>query len=447
MAEYGPIVIKGGIPTLLGSDPAHANLTARATLTTTGLAAGDVVQVLTNLTATKAVNTSTSPIVGVYDGESGSIVRRGVVVATFVDTPTAGATAYLSSTAGQLTITKPTKDNLHEVGVVIDASTRKILLQQKPVVALPPSPPLSLWITGYGDKTRQYLSPAWTYQGEVSSETWGRAILWDGNYIWTANNDNPCKIRKYDPITRAIIGTYYSFGNLAGFTAPHCGMAFDGTNYWVACNNSTIQKFSVDGANLGTVGGLGLTQWVVYDGAGSLWVPNKWGSTIKKVDVNSNTVTGTVTLAVGGGGIGCNPVVCGAYAYIASYHSPSPWPGYVARWPIASVGAITPDWEVAMGCNYPTYVSGTDGTYLWTCVNGSSWINRNRLSDGGGGVAYNLSGGQNVGICYDSGFLWVSQDAYSNVKKVNPADGSYVNCGTVYTAVDICTTFRPLPYP
>jgi len=137
MSQYDSLVIKSGIPTVIGTDTLRADRGAPAGLTTTGLASGDACQISGALTLQKAVNTSTSPIIGIYDGVSGSVVREGVVVATFSDScPAAGSAVYLSSTAGQLTGTKPTTDYLHEVGVVIDASTCKVLLQPKPVIML-----------------------------------------------------------------------------------------------------------------------------------------------------------------------------------------------------------------------------------------------------------------------------------------------------------------------
>jgi hypothetical protein len=141
MAQYDPIAIKSGIPTVIGTDTLRDDRIAVAGLdtTTNSLAAGDVCQVdSTALRMRKAVNTSISPIVGVYDGISGSVVRKGIVVATFKSGVTLadGDAVYLSSTAGQLTNVKPTTDTLHEVGVVIDATNKKILLQQKSAVTL-----------------------------------------------------------------------------------------------------------------------------------------------------------------------------------------------------------------------------------------------------------------------------------------------------------------------
>lgn len=148
MAQFDPIAIKSGILTVLGTDSLRADRLAAAGLTITGPVSGDACQVSGALTLGKAVNTSTSPIVGIYDGESNSVVRKGVVVATMKAGVTLanGDTVWLSSTAGALTNVKPTADMLHEVGVVVHAGDKKVLLQQKPVIALPAGPPISTFV-------------------------------------------------------------------------------------------------------------------------------------------------------------------------------------------------------------------------------------------------------------------------------------------------------------
>lgn len=192
MAQYDGLVVKSGIPTSLGVDTLRADRVALAGLTTSGLAAGDAVQISGALTLAKAVNTSVSPIVGIFDGETGSVVRNGAVVATFSGScPAAGSAVYLSATAGQLTGTKPTRETLHEVGVVFDAATSKILLQQKPVITLPPtvqfigssgarySSPFNVPTAGLGIQIGDFgvltFASAWTFDDVVTTNmgwTW-----------------------------------------------------------------------------------------------------------------------------------------------------------------------------------------------------------------------------------------------------------------------------------
>jgi hypothetical protein len=141
MAQYESFGIKAGILTAFGTDTLRADLTTLGGMTTTTLVSGDACQVSGAMTVVPAVNTSAGQIVGIYDGVSGSVVRRGVVTASFVAglTLVAGDAVYLAAVAGRLTNVKPTTGMLHEVGVVVSAAARTIMLQQKPVMVLPAS--------------------------------------------------------------------------------------------------------------------------------------------------------------------------------------------------------------------------------------------------------------------------------------------------------------------
>lgn len=163
MAQYDPIALKTAVPTVLGGDALRADREANAGLTTAGLAAGDAVQVSGALALQKADATLAYPVVGVYDGVSGSVVRSGAVAATFVGglTLANGDPVYVSSTPGALTNVKPTGDVLHEVGVVVNAAASTILLQPKPLVVLP---------TIYGDTPLPQLTYASATLVNVAAE-------------------------------------------------------------------------------------------------------------------------------------------------------------------------------------------------------------------------------------------------------------------------------------
>jgi len=275
MGQYDGLVIKSGIPTIIGVDTLRADRGAPAGLTTTGLASGDACQVSGALTLQKAVNTSTSPVIGIYDGVTGSVVREGVVVATFKSGPTtAGEAVYLSSTAGQLTNVKPTKDMIHEVGVVVDVPSKKVLLQQKPVIALPASPPASIYQSGFSRtvlKTKLsdgtptwYTIPASGSGGNDYSPGW-----FDGTYIWFAYGDfsTGSKVCKINCETGAITEYSTSLG------LPT--ISFDGTYIWVAneLNAGEIQKWDLNGNVLDSWGSghPGMTA-IFSDRTGYLWV-------------------------------------------------------------------------------------------------------------------------------------------------------------------------------
>jgi len=148
MAQYDPLVLKAGIPTVLGSETLRADLSALAGLTTAGLNAGDACRVSGAMTLAQAIDTNASGVVGVYDGVSGSMVREGSVVAGFISglTVAAGEVAYVSGTAGKLTNVKPSATGRYqtEVGVIFDTTgyvnpdyTCVVMLQPQTPVYLP----------------------------------------------------------------------------------------------------------------------------------------------------------------------------------------------------------------------------------------------------------------------------------------------------------------------
>ena len=136
MAQYDPIVIKGGFLTVLGTDTLRDDLTAKALLTTTALATGDVCQMNGDAVLAKALNTNADPCVGVYNGETSSIVQEGAVAVTLAAGVVLanGDAVYLAAQPGRVTNVKPTTDMLHELGVVLDAASATIFWQPRPVV-------------------------------------------------------------------------------------------------------------------------------------------------------------------------------------------------------------------------------------------------------------------------------------------------------------------------
>ena len=244
MTQYDPTVLKAGVPTVLGAGTLRANNVGGGGLTTAGLAAGDACQVTSDLTLSKAVTASVSPIIGIYDAIVGSVVRSGAVAAEFVSglTLVAGDVVYLSDEAGKLTNVKPTADALHEVGVVVDAASSKILLQQKPVIDLGPPPYTTalLWNSGMGglvpdarqgplfsldsDRNRIVMfngysgsttldevgSTHWTWEFDLGTNSWSRYELTPTfPFIW--GSQSPASRRMvYDPVRGVHVGYSWS---------------------------------------------------------------------------------------------------------------------------------------------------------------------------------------------------------------------------------------------
>jgi hypothetical protein len=456
MGQYDNLVIKSGIPTIIGTDTLRADRGAHAGLTTTGLASGDVVQVSGALTLQKAVNTSTSPIIGIYDGVSGSVVKEGVVVATFSGScPAAGSAVYLSSTAGQLTGTKPTMDMLHEIGMVVDATSSRILLQQKPVIALPPTPPVYIfvgsqqrWIAKFSAADGSYLGKydcTGTDGGSVIND-----VLYDGAYVWGGQGLNSVGyIGKIDPVTGAQIGTPFS-----NFDPISYGMTFDGVNYWWGgYSTQAVTKFDVDGNVLGTVSFPGTYPWIVrYDGVASVWVTG-WGhDSVTKVRVADNAKIASYSFPSGYWSPENESIVSDkTYVYLTlSRENSYDWMIYRIKISDGTTTQFPQD-------NYYHYPRGVvfDGANLWVKCSSNQTGTRLikiRASDGVQLGTYDLSGcDANGGLCCDGDNIWVVRYPSSSIRKIRCSDGEYLgdygDVSQIPSPSGICSTGGVLPWP
>jgi hypothetical protein len=429
--QYDALVIKSGIPTIIGTDTLRADRVSDKESGWSGTPdSGNAVQVSGALTLAKAVNTSTSPIVGVYDGISGSVVREGVVVASFAAGPTTnGETVYLSDSDGKLTNVKPTKDMLHEVGVVVDVASKKILLQQKPVIALPASPPLSIWIAN-SVAPEQRRPSDFVSLGFCDYDGRSQSVMWDGNYLWSSSTDDPQHINKYDPFTRARVAGEFLIGHPSGVQGFR--FCFDGTNYWIVdylhFTQSNVKKFDVNGNVLATVGtGYSDLSDVIYDGVGNVWVSGRSKWDIVKISIASNTVVGHYgfsTIIVRG-----YPCSDGVHIYVPVAGPSSPWPLYLAKIRLSDVALIgNYDCHLQMWAGIDG-ASCFDGTYVWV-VGGDTtngYLAKMRASDGAWIANYGpYLQGPNV-VSYDGTNLWVSSCANNHVWKIRPSDGVTLN--------------------
>lgn len=461
MAQYDPTAVKAGVPTALGADALRADLTALGGATTAGLAAGDAVQVSTALTFVKAVNTATAAVVGVYDGVTGSVVRDGAVGASYAGSaPAAGDTLYLSSTAGKLTATKPTKDMLHEVGVALAAGSGgvvKTLLTHKPVVALPPSPVLSNFLGGSSpdatDTIRQISSPAGTNLGSLRiGGGVASAFCYDGNAMWVTNATTT--VYKFDPVSYAVLGGPYTVGDLSGRNpCPHT-MAFDGTRYWkIGANGSRVWRFEADGSGAVSVGGTWSTYGMVYDGRGYLWVLDRgFGNrNVYKINCATAAVAATYTPPPGigtAGTCGAYGTVLGGYFYFIcgnkGFPYYLPWDLYLCRIDVVTGAVTASNW---LGYRRFGGSCVTDGTHVYYGDDGST-LYKNDVSAwptvtqvwGVGGSSVNLDNME-----YDGQYIWSAYSSSTNFWRISTADGSRVNKGYNYWSASFASTCGALP--
>jgi len=403
--QYDPIAIKSGILTVLGTDSLRADRLAAAGLTITGPASGDACQVSGALTLGKAVNTSTSPIVGIFDGETNSVVRKGVVVATMKAGVTLanGDTVWLSSTAGALTNVKPTMDMLHEVGVVVDAASAKILLQQKPVLALPVTPPVYLFTAGSGRTLhkRRVIDAVYIDQVTLPSQGFGESLVWptyDGTSIWLSSTSDPGFLWKINATTLAYSGPYY--GNFR-----YGGCTFDGTYIWTASsfvNNHNVYKVNIADGTVAATYSYGGDHYVggilCYDGVGSVWMQSTYSYTLYKMRISDGVITASVGLGVELTGM------CSTKTHL--------WGGYdggvkkILLSTAAVVGTYTNGWTWG---GTPAY----DGTRIYQAV-GVDYMRVWNEADGSfvADVEAGSATSGNVSVVFDGTWLWM-QHAFS----------------------------------
>jgi hypothetical protein len=115
-----------------------------------------------------------------------------------------------------------------------------------------------------------------------------QGIAYDGTHIWTANSGS---VSLLTPTT--ILP--FTVTTVAGPAGQLTGLAFDGSNMWVAAQaGGTLSKMDSAGAVLQTVTvGLG-PRFPIFDGT-NIWVPNFNSSTISVVRASSGAVLATLT--------------------------------------------------------------------------------------------------------------------------------------------------------
>lgn len=432
MGQYDGLVIKSGIPTIIGTDTLRGDRGAHAGLTTTGLASGDAVQVSGALTLQKAVNTSTSPVIGIYDGVTGSVVREGVVQATFSGScPAAGSTVWLSSTAGQLTGTKPVYDNLHEVGVVVDAATGRILLQPKPVIVLPPTPPVYVWVGFNSGGAAKFAAADGAY---VTRRVFGaecRSILYDGANTWTTDLSSLYK----------TLPDGSSGGDFA-ITVGAFQIAFDGTYLWVpAYWSNEIRKVNTAGGVVASYGGVHRRPTCALYAGSYVWAANADtmvdGSWISKID----PATGGVVVEHYIGYVSCCGITTdGTYVYVS--YNDGINDGYVAQFRItdcAHMATWTTGAHGTWGCTF-------DGVNVWTNNRDSYNISKIRVADGTLFGPYAMNGsGWGESIAFDGTNIWATDRARSVIQKFTTSGvfiGEYGSVATIPGPWSLCTTYR-----
>jgi hypothetical protein len=213
------------------------------------------------------------------------------------------------------------------------------------------------------------------------------AVAFDGTNIWVASQESPGTVTELTASTGAVVGTY-TVG-----TYP-IAMAFDGTNIWVANSgsNNVTELAASTGAVVGTYT-VGNTPYAVaFDGT-NIWVTNSGSSNVTKLLASTGAVVGTYS-------VGSDP----------------------------------------QGLAF-------DGTNIWVANYGSNNVTKLSASSGGVVGTYTV-GSAPLGVAFDGANIWVANAGGPSVTKLLASTGAVVGTYSVagvsalaFDGTNIWTTF------
>jgi hypothetical protein len=226
-------------------------------------------------------------------------------------------------------------------------------------------------------------------------------LAFDGSNIWVADNFRVSKVRATDG------------ENLGSFTAgsgPN-HLAFDGANIWVANEfSANVTKLRAsDGTSLGTFTAGTSPEGLVFDGA-NIWVADLSG-TVTKLRASDGATIGTFT--IGGKPVGL--AFDGTNIWVANEVDVTELRG--------SDGSNLGSFSVGSGPQYLAF----DGINIWVANTGSNNVTELRASDGA--VVGTFPAGQSPeGLAFDGVNIWVSNFFSNTVTELRASDG--VTIGT-----------------
>jgi hypothetical protein len=230
-------------------------------------------------------------------------------------------------------------------------------------------------------------------------------LAFDGSNIWVANSSSVTKLRASDG---ANLGTFP-----AG-SSPRA-VAFDGANIWAAnLNSDNVTKLRAsDGANLGTFPAGDGPQAVAFDGA-NIWVANQLTNDVTKLRASDGENLGAFAVGTSPFGVAFD----GANIWVANFS------GNVTKLR-ASDGACVGTCTFPAGSG-PRAVA-FDGANIWVANEASNNVTKLRASDGANLGTF-MVGVAPRGVAFDGANIWVTNQNSNNVTKLRASDGA--NLGT-----------------
>ena len=234
-------------------------------------------------------------------------------------------------------------------------------------------------------------------------------VAFDGTNIWVANwNDDT--VTKLLASSGAVVGTY-PVGN-----SPD-GVAFDGTNIWVANSNynNVTKLLASSGAVVGTYLVGNDPWWLAFDGT-NIWVANNEDNTVSKLLASSGAVVGTYPVGNGPTGVAFD----GTDIWVTNGGDNT-----VSKL-LASSGALVGTYAVG---GYP-YAVAFDGTNIWVANIGSNTVTK-LLASSGAVVGTYPVGNSPISVAFDGANIWVTNYASNTVTKLLASSGAAVGTYSV----------------
>jgi YVTN family beta-propeller protein len=230
----------------------------------------------------------------------------------------------------------------------------------------------NVWVTNYTSSTVSIVDQQGVLVHTIflPANAHPEGILFDGKYIWTANNGAGVNtVSKFDANTMTLIANY-PVGN-----APD-GLAFDGTY---------------------------------------VWVTNSYSDNVMKL----NRATGEIVRTYPTGEYPLSMVFDGKDMWIGNGDIADP------DMPPLTTASLT-ELRISGGVNLGTFGSGNgvrglayDGTSIWACNNSDNTVTRVRVSDGAYLGTY-PTGKAPRGIAFDGKRMWISNSGENTLTVVSP---------------------------
>jgi hypothetical protein len=229
----------------------------------------------------------------------------------------------------------------------------------------------------------------------------------------------PVGVAGVNPLQVALLQWFPAYQSSAtfGVGSRPVGIAFDGSDIWVANSNSnTVTKvMAATGTVLGTYNVGTQPQYIAFDGA-NVWVTNYNSNNVTKLAAATGALVGTYSVGKSPNGIAFD----GANIWVANLA------GNNVTKLAASSGAVLGTFAVG---TYPTAIA-YDGANIWVANSADGTVTKLAASNGAVLGTYTV-GTNPVGVAFDGANIWVTNSSFnSTVTKLLASTGAVL--GTFY---------------